>query len=128
MNVDILETTIELDESIIVESSATIRSQVREYERGHRRNFDLEIDHPDGVLGEVMAAMCDIPYGETRTYGTLASTLETSPIAVGQACGRNPAPLVVPCHRVVGTDGQLKGYSAADGVETKRRLLALETR
>ena len=70
--------------------------------------------------------MAAIPYGETRTYGEIAAELDSAPIAVGGACGRNPVPVVVPCHRVVGSDGGLRGYSAADGIATKRRLLELE--
>lgn len=128
MNVDIFETTITIDESIVTESPAVIREQVREYERGERRTFDLAITIPTGLTGEVMTAMTEISYGETRTYGALADDLDTTPVAVGQACARNPVPLVVPCHRVVGTDGSLKGYSAANGVATKRRLLDLEAR
>jgi methylated-DNA-[protein]-cysteine S-methyltransferase len=126
MNVDIFETTVEIDESVITESPAIIREQVYEYERGDRQTFDLNVTIPDGVTGEVMAVMADIPYGETRTYGDLATDLDTTPIAVGQACAHNPVPLVVPCHRVVGSNGELRGYSAADGVATKRRLLDLE--
>lgn len=128
MNVDIFQTTIEIDDTRIAESGDEIREQVREYESGDRRSFDLRVTIPEGVTGEVMTAMTDIPYGETRTYGELASELDTTPIAVGQACARNPVPLVVPCHRVVGSDGSLKGYSAADGVATKQRLLTLEAR
>ncbi|MDJ1433504.1 MGMT family protein [Halostagnicola sp. A-GB9-2] len=126
MNVSILQSTVEIDESLVEESPVEIRTQVREYERGDRQAFDLEITTPDGLLGDVMDAMSEIPSGETRSYGDLAVDLETSPIAVGQACGRNPVPVIVPCHRVVGSDGSLNGYSAADGVETKRRLLELE--
>jgi methylated-DNA-[protein]-cysteine S-methyltransferase len=128
MNVDIFKTTIEIDESVIAELPAVIREQVREYECGDRRTFDLNVTIPEGVTGEVMAAMTDIPYGETRTYGALAVDLDITPIVVGQACARNPVPLVVPCHRVVGSDGELKGYSAANGVTTKRRLLDHEAR
>jgi methylated-DNA-[protein]-cysteine S-methyltransferase len=126
MIVDIFETTIEIDESSIAESPAVIREQVHEYECGDRQIFDLTITIPEGLTGEVMTAMTDIPYGETRTYGVLAADLDTTPVAVGQACARNPVPLVVPCHRVVGSDGDLRGYSAANGVVTKRQLLDLE--
>ena len=128
MDAPIFNSTIEIEESVVTESTADIRAQVDEYERGDRQTFDLEITTPDGFLGEVMTAMIKIPYGETRSYGDLAAALETSPIAVGQACGRNPVPILVPCHRVVGSDGSLNGYSAADGVATKRRLLEHEAR
>ncbi|WP_049907031.1 methylated-DNA--[protein]-cysteine S-methyltransferase [Halovivax asiaticus] len=128
MHVDIIDATIELDESFVDAPPAEIRRQVRDYERGGRTEFALEIALPDGFLGDVMSAMAQIPYGETRTYGELATALDTAPVAVGQACGRNPVPLLVPCHRVVATDGGLGGYSATGGVATKRRLLDLETR
>ena len=126
MEVDVLGDAIEIDESYVVETPAEIKCQVREYERGDRRTFDLDVSFPDGLTGDVMRAMAAIPYGETRTYGEIAAELGSAPIAVGGACGRNPIPVVVPCHRVVGSDGGLRGYSAADGVATKRRLLELE--
>ena len=128
MNVAILGTTIELDESVVAEPPAEIGKQVAEYEHGRRRAFDLSVTIPEGVTGAVMAALTDVPYGETRTYGDIAERLDTAAVAVGRACARNPVPLVVPCHRVVGSDGDLKGYSAAGGVATKRRLLDLEAR
>ena len=70
--------------------------------------------------------MCDIPYGETRTYGDLADDLASSARAVGTACGKNPIPIIIPCHRVTGTGGQMTGYSGGAGVETKVQLLRLE--
>ncbi|WP_440990281.1 methylated-DNA--[protein]-cysteine S-methyltransferase [Haloarchaeobius baliensis] len=126
MHVSILGSSLEIDESAIAEPPATVREQVREYERGERETFDLTVSTPENMTGDVMAAMADIPFGETRTYGELAAELDTAPVAVGQACGRNPVPLVVPCHRVVGSDGGLRGYSGGDGVDTKRRLLDFE--
>ena len=128
MNVAIFESIIEIDESVIAESPADIREQVREYERGDRWEFDLTVSLPTGTTGAVMAALSDVPYGETRTYGAVADRLDTTPVAVGQACANNPVPLVVPCHRVIGSDGGLGGYSAANGVATKRRLLDFEAR
>ncbi|WP_227356176.1 methylated-DNA--[protein]-cysteine S-methyltransferase [Haladaptatus salinisoli] len=128
MNITIFGTTVEIDEGLIAESPTVVREQIREYERGDRQTFDLTVTIPEGVTGEVMIAMTDIPYGETRTYGEIADQLDTSPIAIGQACARNPIPLIVPCHRIVGSDGGLRGYSAADGVATKRQLLNLEAR
>ena len=128
MIVDILESSLEIDESYVVESSAEIHSQLREYERGERFTFDLEVTVPDGLTGQVMREMATIPYGETRTYGDLAETLDTAPIAIGGACGRNPVPIIVPCHRVVGHDGGLCGYSGGDGLATKRELLEFEAR
>ncbi len=126
MNVPIAGSTIEIDETAIEQSIEEIRTQVSEYERGERRAFDLDVGFPDGLTGDVMREMTEIPYGETRSYGELAASLDTAPVAVGGACGRNPVPIVVPCHRVVGSNGELRGYSGADGIETKRRLLAFE--
>ena len=71
------------------------------------------------------AAMQAIPLGETRTYGTLAKALGVSAQAMGQLCGGNPIPLIVPCHRVLGASG-LGGFSAPEGVETKVWLLKHE--
>ncbi|WP_071672858.1 methylated-DNA--[protein]-cysteine S-methyltransferase [Nioella nitratireducens] len=70
-------------------------------------------------------ALCAIPFGETRTYGDLAGALGVSAQAIGQACGANPIPVLIPCHRVLGATG-LGGYSGAGGVETKLALLRLE--
>jgi methylated-DNA-[protein]-cysteine S-methyltransferase len=73
----------------------------------------------------VWAALQAIPRGQTRTYGEIARALHSSPRAVGSACGANPIPIIIPCHRVTGTAG-LGGYSGGDGPATKRYLLGLE--
>jgi methylated-DNA-[protein]-cysteine S-methyltransferase len=69
--------------------------------------------------------MCAIPFGETRTYGDLAKDLGVPAQAIGQACGANPVPVIVPCHRILGASG-LGGFSAPGGVETKVALLKHE--
>lgn len=127
MHVNILGTTAEIDETAIAEPSAAIRAQVQEYERGDRRVFDLTVTYPNGLTGEVLNVLTDIPYGETYTYGEIAARLDTAAVAVGQACGRNPVPLVVPCHRIVGKNSR-GGFSAGspDNHTLKRRLLDLE--
>lgn len=71
------------------------------------------------------AALCAIPYGETRTYGELADDLGVSAQAIGQACGANPIAILIPCHRVLGANG-LGGFSGFGGVEAKVALLRLE--
>jgi methylated-DNA-[protein]-cysteine S-methyltransferase len=71
------------------------------------------------------AALCAIPYGETRTYGELAADLAVSAQAIGQACGANPIAILIPCHRVLGANG-LGGYSGMSGIEAKVALLQLE--
>lgn len=72
----------------------------------------------------VWRKLLEIPYGQTCTYGTLAAKLGSSPRAVGGAVGHNPISILIPCHRVLGADGQLTGY--AGGVDKKRFLLELE--
>ena len=87
--------------------------------------FDLPLAFEPGLTGEVQRAMVAIPYGETRTYGDLARALGAAAQAIGQACGANPIPVVIPCHRVLGANS-LGGFSAKGGVETKVALLKLE--
>lgn len=128
MHVDVLGGGVEIDESRIVEPREAIRRQVGAYERGERRQFDLTVRFPDGFTGRAWRALGEIPYGETRSYAALAGALDTAPVAVGGACARNPVPLVVPCHRVVGSDGSLRGYPGPSGVALKRRLLDHERR
>lgn len=103
------------------------KRQLLEYLAGRRRTFDLPLA-PEGAATErrVWQLMSEIPFGETRTYGALGKALALAPRAVGQACGRNPLPIFIPCHRVVGSHGALGGYSGGEGAETKRRLLQLE--
>lgn len=73
----------------------------------------------------VCDAIFDIPFGDTRTYGAIAKDLSAPPQAIGQACGGNPIPLIVPCHRVLAA-GTLGGFSGSGGVETKVALLKHE--
>jgi len=103
------------------------KRQILEYLAGRRRSFDLPLA-PGGTATElrVWQLMAEIPFGQTRTYGDLGRALALAPRAVGQACGRNPLPILIPCHRVVGSHGALGGYSGGEGAETKRRLLQLE--
>jgi len=114
-----------LDASYVDGTADEIGRQAREYREGSRTAFDLSVRYPDGFTGRVMGAMAAIPYGETRTYGDIAADLDSAPQSVGAACGRNPVPLIVPCHRVVAAEG-LGGFSAEGGPELKRRLLEHE--
>ncbi|MFC6735383.1 methylated-DNA--[protein]-cysteine S-methyltransferase, partial [Halolamina salina] len=116
MRVEIHGDAYELDTDRVAEAEAEIRRQLAAYAAGEREAFDLTVDYPGGHLGDVMRAMAAIPYGETRTYGDLAAELDSGAVAVGQACGANPLPIVVPCHRVVGVDDS-GGFSAAGGVD-----------
>lgn len=102
------------------------RTELAEYFAGGRRRFDLPLA-PGGTpfQGAFYAALMEIPYGEIRSYGDLARQLGVSAQAIGQACGANPIPIFIPCHRVLAANG-LGGYSGAGGVETKVALLKLE--
>ena len=101
-------------------------SQLKEYFAGDRQSFEVPLK-PRGseFQQKFYAALCAIPYGETRTYGDLASELGVSAQAIGQACGANPIAILIPCHRVLGAAG-LGGFSGAGGVEAKIELLKLE--
>lgn len=99
--------------------------QLAGYFAGTRQVFDLPLDFGTAFNEDVRRAMSAIPFGETRTYGDLAKALGASAQVIGQACGANPIPILIPCHRVVGANG-LGGYSGAGGVETKVALLRLE--
>ena len=100
--------------------------QLDAYFAGKLVDFDLPL-RPAGSDFEtrVWDAMQGIPYGETRCYGDLAAAIASAPRAVGRACGRNPIPIMIPCHRVLGK-GWLGGYSGSGGLATKKALLALE--
>ena len=104
-------------------------SQLAGYFAGERTGFELPLD-PDGTGFQlrVWAALRDIGYGETISYGELARRIgaPSAARAVGLANGRNPISIIVPCHRVIGADGSLTGYGG--GLDRKRFLLALEQR
>jgi methylated-DNA-[protein]-cysteine S-methyltransferase len=93
---------------------------------GTLRDFDLPLAFAPGLPGQVQRAMAAIPFGQTRTYGDLARELGAPAQAIGQACGRNAIPIIIPCHRVLGACG-LGGFSAPGGVETKVALLRHES-
>ena len=99
--------------------------QLAEYFAGRRRAFALPLAMGQGFRARFLQALCAIPFGETRTYGQMAQQLGVSAQAIGQACGANPLPILIPCHRVLGMNG-LGGFSAPGGIETKVALLRLE--
>ena len=106
---------------------ARVRRQLKEYFRGERREFDLELA-PRGTSFQqgVWSELLRIPFGHTRTYGELALRLGKpgGARAVGQANNKNPIAIVVPCHRCIGADGKLTGFGG--GLLVKRKLLDLE--
>lgn len=99
--------------------------QLQAYFDRRLTRFDLPFDWGEGLNAAVRRAMAEIPMGETRTYGQIAKAVGAAPQAVGQACGANPLPILIPCHRVTGTDW-FGGFSAPGGVETKAALLRHE--
>jgi methylated-DNA-[protein]-cysteine S-methyltransferase len=102
------------------------RRQLEAYFAGRLAVFDLPAAPAGSPFDKrVWQAMQKIPYGQTRSYGELAMEVGSAPRAIGGACGRNPIPIVIPCHRVLARKG-LGGYSGGTGLPTKQRLLALE--
>jgi methylated-DNA-[protein]-cysteine S-methyltransferase len=105
---------------------ARATEQLSQYFAGERTTFDLELELAGtSFQRNVWQALRTVPYGETTTYGALARELEAQPRAVGAAVGATPIPIIVPCHRVIGSDGSLTGYGG--GLPRKRALLDLES-
>lgn len=101
--------------------------QMQAYDKGALTRFDLPLRVNGSEFQKgVCVAMAAIPFGHTRTYGEIAHDLGQSAQAVGAACGANPIPIIVPCHRVMGANGKLTGFSGKGGVETKVALLRHE--
>ena len=125
-------TIVALDFGRAVDASETplllqARDQLDAYFGRKRTDFQL----PLAPLGSafqraVWDQMCAIPYGAAATYGDIAHTLGSAARAVGGACGANPIPIIIPCHRVIGAGGRVTGYSGGEGIETKLALLRLE--
>lgn len=108
------------------EALAAATEQLEQYFRGERTRFELSLDYGGTPFQHsVWDALRTIEYGTTTTYGTLARALEAQPRAVGAAVGATPIPIVIPCHRVIGSDGSLTGYGG--GLPRKRALLDLES-
>jgi methylated-DNA-[protein]-cysteine S-methyltransferase len=110
------------EHAILAEATA----QLRDWFAGRRRDFGVPLRPMSTQRGNALrAAIAAIPYGATLTYGSLASRIGSAPRAVGQACMRNPFPIVIPCHRIVSTNGP-EHYSGGDGPRTKAWLIAFE--
>jgi methylated-DNA-[protein]-cysteine S-methyltransferase len=104
--------------------------ELRQYIEGKRTAFTIPVDWTlfRPFQREALQAVFRIPYGETRTYRDIAIQIgrEHAYRAVGRANATNPMPLVIPCHRVIGTDGKLHGYGGGEGLKTKEWLLKME--
>jgi len=106
---------------------ATIRAQIEAFHAGSREPFDVTFDlRGTAFQKSVWAAMLEIPYGETRSYLDIARRIgnQQAVRAVGGACGANPVPVLIPCHRVIGANGKLTGFTG--GLHLKELLLGIE--
>jgi methylated-DNA-[protein]-cysteine S-methyltransferase len=119
-----------MTQGFCINNSDVIReawNQLDEYFNGRRKSFDLPLA-PSGTdfMKNVWSCLCNIPYGQTRSYREIAEAAGNSKAcrAVGMANNKNPIPIFIPCHRVIGTNGSLTGYRG--GVEAKQKLLELE--
>jgi len=103
-----------------------VTEQVVAYLAGQLRSFTCEVDltFASAYAQRVLNELRNVPFGEVTSYGELAARIKSSPRAVGGAVGRNPVPIIVPCHRVLAGDGSLGGFSG--GLHRKRALLAIE--
>jgi methylated-DNA-[protein]-cysteine S-methyltransferase len=115
-------------EQTVSELLARAREQLYAYLDGGLTRFDLPL-RPVGTSyrRRIWSALLDIPYGSTCSYADIARRTGGSPRSVGQANGANPIPIIIPCHRVLASNG-IGGYSGGQGLATKRALLALEAR
>jgi len=104
-----------------------VRKQIIDYSSGKLKFFNISIFIEGSILQKkIWGELQKIPYGKTKTYGEIAKKLNTSPRYVGNVCGQNKHLLLIPCHRVVRSDGQLGGFSGLGGLKLKQRLLNLE--
>ncbi len=103
------------------------RDELQAYFDGELDRFSLTLNPPGSdYRRRVWRALREIPYGATRSYAEIARVAAGAPRSVGQANAANPIPIIIPCHRVLASNG-IGGYSGGDGLDTKRYLLALET-
>lgn len=117
------------DDSSLPEIILETKRQLQEYLNGTRTTFDILIDTNSGTefQRKVWAALRNIPYGETRTYGEIAAAIGSPKVAraVGMGCNKNPILIITPCHRVIGASGALTGFAC--GLDIKKLLLEIET-
>ena len=120
-NIDIIES----DTPLLKKAS----EQINEYFSGKRETFDLPLN-PEGTefMKKVWKQLLNIPYGETKTYKQIATEIgnEKAARAVGMANNKNPIPIIIPCHRVIGSNKKLVGYAL--GLDVKGKLLKLEAK
>ena len=104
-----------------------LKKQIIEFTKGKRKKFSIELKIEGTILQKkIWKQLINIKYGSTKTYGDIAKILHTSPRYVGNVCGQNNHLLIIPCHRVVRSDGSFGGFSGLGGVKLKKKLLELE--
>ena len=104
-----------------------LKKQIIEFTEGKRKKFSIKLNIEGTILQKkIWKQLINIKYGSTKTYGDIAKILHTSPRYVGNVCGQNNHLLIIPCHRVVRSDGSLGGFSGLGGVKLKKKLLELE--
>ena len=104
-----------------------LKKQILEFIKGKRKKFSIKLHiRGSSLQKKIWKQLSNIKYGNTKTYGEIARVLRTSPRYVGNVCGQNNHLLVIPCHRVVRSDGTLGGFSGLGGIKLKQKLLKLE--
>ena len=104
-----------------------LKKQILEFIIGKRTQFSIKLHLEGSILQKkIWKQLCKIGYGTTKTYGEIAKVLHTSPRYVGNVCGQNNHLLVIPCHRVIRSDGTLGGFSGLGGIKLKQKILNLE--
>ena len=104
-----------------------LKKQIIEFTKGKRKKFSVKLNIKGTILQKkIWKQLIKIKYGSTKTYGEIAKILNTSPRYVGNVCGQNNHLLIIPCHRVVRSDGSLGGFSGLGGVKLKKKLIELE--
>ncbi len=104
-----------------------LKKMINKYFSKQETSFNLPLEIKGSLLQKkIWKELIKIPYGKTKSYGDIAKIVKTSPRYVGNVCGQNKLLLVVPCHRVIRTDGSLGGFSSPGGLGIKKRLLSLE--
>tara|TARA_B100001173_G_scaffold32409_1_gene25214 strand:- start:143 stop:586 length:444 start_codon:yes stop_codon:yes gene_type:complete len=104
-----------------------LKKQILEYTKGKRKKFTIKLNIEGTILQKkIWKQLINIKYGSTKTYGDIAKILRTSPRYVGNVCGQNNHLLIIPCHRIIRSDGSLGGFSGLGGVKLKKKLLKLE--
>ena len=104
-----------------------LKKQIIEFTQGKRKKFSVKLNIEGTVLQKkIWKQLININYGSTKTYGDIAKLLNTSPRYVGNVCGQNNHLLIIPCHRVVRSNGSLGGFSGLGGIKLKKKLLEFE--